>query len=428
MRNITEITKRDIFDILTNGIEYVDAFCETITEFYPYYGRLEEIEFLNRLYKLKRIKSYDSRFINAEEDIWQHTVNNQDYPYNWIFTDDRFELLNGTDEIFLAFICEIFNPEVRNEKRNWRIFFDEINKLIKEDGYELHVYKKISGRDVYCWKKYEKEGELFIPFSQRNIEAIKNKEIKVVFSKKIRHQIYQLLEFYNEYQYVMDETDFQSRIKISSQFWEDIKLFYIPGNYENGKWINSKNFEKFIKNTSPYFILDTIEIFLRHIEENKVEEFKLRVMSIFELNKIMIKFNNKKLNLILNTHLEIDSNIPIKEIGIEELLMSASKYYEKKEFSIAVEKIWDAFERIKSYYYPTKDKKDSANQIIKQISCGNSKIEIMFNEEFKTLTKIGNEYRIRHHEKNKINISDDRHYEYFYKRCLSLILTILKYL
>ena len=108
--------------------------------------------------------------------------------------------------------------------------------------------------------------------------------------------------------------------------------------------------------------------------------------------------------------------------------MSASKYYEKKEFSIAVEKIWDAFERIKSYYYPTKDKKDSANQIIKQISCGNSKIEIMFNEEFKTLTKIGNEYRIRHHEKNKINISDDRHYEYFYKRCLSLILTILKYL
>ena len=43
----------------------------------------------------------------------------------------------------------------------------------------------------------------------------------------------------------------------------------------------------------------------------------------------------------------------------------------------------------------------------------------MFTEEFKTLTKIGNEYRI--------NILDDRHYEYFYKRCLSLILIILKY-
>ena len=153
MRNITEITKRDIFDILTNGIEDVDIFCETITEVYPYYGKLEEIEFLNRLYNLKLMKSYDSRFSNAKEDIWQHTINNQDYPYNWIFTDDRFELLNGTDEIFLTFICEIFNPEVRNEKRNWRIFFDEINKLIKEDGYELYVYKKISGRDVYRWKK-----------------------------------------------------------------------------------------------------------------------------------------------------------------------------------------------------------------------------------------------------------------------------------
>lgn len=225
--------------------------------------------------------------------------------------------------------------------------------------------KKYQEEMYIIGKNMKKKGELFIPFSQRNIEAIKNKEIKVVFSKKIRHQIYQLLEFYNEYQYVMDETGFQSRIKISSQFLEDIKLFYIPGNYENGKWINSKNFEKFIKNTSPYFILDTIEIFLRHIEENKVEEFKLRVMSIFELNKIMIKFKNKKLDLILNTHLEIDSNIPIKEIGIEELLMSASKYYEKKEFSIAVEKIWDAFERIKSYYYPTKDKK---TQLMKLLS------------------------------------------------------------
>ena len=93
MKYITEITKRDIFDILTNGIEYVYIFCET------------KIEFLNRLYNLKLMKSYDSRFSNAEEDIWQHTINNQDYPYNWIFTDDRFELLNGTDELFFAFIC-----------------------------------------------------------------------------------------------------------------------------------------------------------------------------------------------------------------------------------------------------------------------------------------------------------------------------------
>ena len=42
----------------------------------------EEIEFLNRLYNLKLMKSHDSRFSNAEEDIWQHTINNQDYPYN----------------------------------------------------------------------------------------------------------------------------------------------------------------------------------------------------------------------------------------------------------------------------------------------------------------------------------------------------------
>ena len=59
MRNITEITKRDIFDILTNGIEYVDAFCETITEFYPYYGRLEEIEKLPEIISIEETSIFN---------------------------------------------------------------------------------------------------------------------------------------------------------------------------------------------------------------------------------------------------------------------------------------------------------------------------------------------------------------------------------
>lgn len=50
----------------------------------------------------------------------------------------------------------------------------------------------------------------------------------------------------------------------------------------------------------------------------------------------------------------------------------------------------------------------------------------MFDIEFKVLTEIGNSYRIRHHEKNKIDILNDIHYEYFYKRCLSLISILLK--
>ena len=73
MNRITEITKRDILDLFQNGLE-IDEFFQTRTVTYNYYGRLEEIDFLKRLYDLERMPSFDSRFANAEQDIWQHTV------------------------------------------------------------------------------------------------------------------------------------------------------------------------------------------------------------------------------------------------------------------------------------------------------------------------------------------------------------------
>ena len=74
MNRITEITKRDILDLFQNGLE-IDEFFQTRTVTYNYYGRLEEIDFLKRLYDLERMPSFDSRFVSAEQDIWQHTVN-----------------------------------------------------------------------------------------------------------------------------------------------------------------------------------------------------------------------------------------------------------------------------------------------------------------------------------------------------------------
>ena len=49
MNCITEITKRDILDLFQNGLE-IDEFFQTRTVTYNYYGRLEEIDFLKRLY------------------------------------------------------------------------------------------------------------------------------------------------------------------------------------------------------------------------------------------------------------------------------------------------------------------------------------------------------------------------------------------
>ncbi|WP_289811590.1 hypothetical protein [Thomasclavelia cocleata] len=88
MNCIIEITKRDILDLFKNGLE-IDDF------FQRYFGRLEELNFLKRLYDLKGMLSNDSRYENAERDIWQNTVNNDDYPDCWFFGDERFYYKNG---------------------------------------------------------------------------------------------------------------------------------------------------------------------------------------------------------------------------------------------------------------------------------------------------------------------------------------------
>lgn len=70
MNRISEITKRDIYDLFRNGID-IDEWFEKKNVKYTYFGRWNEIEFLKRLYNLKNMRSIDSRFPDAESDIWQ---------------------------------------------------------------------------------------------------------------------------------------------------------------------------------------------------------------------------------------------------------------------------------------------------------------------------------------------------------------------
>ena len=67
MNRLTEITKRDIYELFRDGCTVEDLF-HTENVQYPYYGRLEEIDFLERLYDLDNMKSIDSRHENAKGD------------------------------------------------------------------------------------------------------------------------------------------------------------------------------------------------------------------------------------------------------------------------------------------------------------------------------------------------------------------------
>jgi hypothetical protein len=138
--DISEVTRRNIFDFLsTSGLNW--------------WGRLDEVGFLSRLYDLTEMPSTDRRVKNAAGDIHQHCVEWNDWPPNWIFTDSRFNLLRGDDMPLLKFLCETINPVVRTDEHDVLIMLAEYNTALAVDGWKLVEEKKLSGRSVFAPQK-----------------------------------------------------------------------------------------------------------------------------------------------------------------------------------------------------------------------------------------------------------------------------------
>lgn len=134
--SITEVTRRAIID-------------ELILQNVRWEGRLEEPDFLARIYPMKSLPSYDGRYDSAYGDVWQHRVNNHDWDDDWVFTDDRFELLDGPDDVFLRFLAETVHPVVRPDEAAAKALVDSYNTHLRRDGFELHAASEISGHAVY---------------------------------------------------------------------------------------------------------------------------------------------------------------------------------------------------------------------------------------------------------------------------------------
>lgn len=137
---IKRSTKKNIFDHF--NMEQIN-FC----------GRMNDKEFLERLYDLKKLPSNDSRYEDAAGDIWQHTVNNYDLQGNWVFEDGRFELLDGSDETFLKFIGEMAHPLVRVDPNEAKRIIQLANDWLQEDGWQLYAAREIAGGKIYDFRQ-----------------------------------------------------------------------------------------------------------------------------------------------------------------------------------------------------------------------------------------------------------------------------------
>jgi hypothetical protein len=133
---ISEITRRAIIDELS---------LSTIS----WSGRLEEPEFLSRLYRLKDLPSTDGRYKNAFGDIWQHRVNNYDWDDDWVFYASRFSLMDD-DEEFLRFLAETVHPVVHPSADEVAALLSLYNEHLRHDGWQIREVSQISGRSVFA--------------------------------------------------------------------------------------------------------------------------------------------------------------------------------------------------------------------------------------------------------------------------------------
>lgn len=159
MNKISDITRQDILDIIRDGfVEVLDEpvydgeIGEYTTEYrihMPYFGRLDEIGFFQRVYDLESLPSYDNRFSDALTDISCHLRWN-DYEDFWFFQDRRFKLLQTDgDEPLLKFICEMLHPAVRKENGPWKEYLEKFNEILEPDGYKLIPTRNVSGRQIF---------------------------------------------------------------------------------------------------------------------------------------------------------------------------------------------------------------------------------------------------------------------------------------
>ncbi|PJM91429.1 Shedu anti-phage system protein SduA domain-containing protein [Streptomyces sp. CB01373] len=134
--SITTVTRHDIFSYL-RGISS------------PWWGKRDEVTFLEDLYDLDRPPSENGRLPTVRADIQQHRINNYDLDDDWIFEDSRLELSDGPDEVLLAFLARMVHPEVAASIEEAMKQVEELNRLLAPDGWGLRSYEFLSGRPIY---------------------------------------------------------------------------------------------------------------------------------------------------------------------------------------------------------------------------------------------------------------------------------------
>lgn len=132
---ITIITRKNILSELLG-----ESICRLV-------GELDLINFLKESWDLENMPAQDSRGDNAEYDIWQHMINNDDMDIYDLFYD-YFDLKNCNENTFLKFLESFVNPITRAQNEV-EYFKNLIEKHLKRDNYYFVKEDEISKYPIY---------------------------------------------------------------------------------------------------------------------------------------------------------------------------------------------------------------------------------------------------------------------------------------
>lgn len=158
---------------------------------------------------------------------------------------------------------------------------------------------------------------------------------------------------------------------------------------------------------------------------SELSQLKSALLTWLVMNEGELEFNLE--NIANEAKAMLDDPLPNSlEEQLKYLLLESKIYIAKSDFGekrIGLEKIWDAFERLKTI--ESTNKKHSVEKIISEISGDDKELKKMLDDEFTLLTTIGNSYSIRHHEITQQKIPSSAYVEYLYFRMLALISFVL---
>lgn len=143
-------------------------------------GALDDVEFLQPIFDLDALPSTDSRYKTAGQDIWQHRINNPtDWSEDWIYTDERFRLVEGPDVTFLEFIERLISPKARPDIRQAARLAERISRELERTGWSVVQRESLNGDVVF-------RVEPFDPVFRRARQTMRN--TAAVLSSTWMHQ------------------------------------------------------------------------------------------------------------------------------------------------------------------------------------------------------------------------------------------------